>query len=54
MAGRGKRGGARVIYFWHPESATLLMLFAYAKNERDDLTPAQRQALRTIVESEYP
>jgi hypothetical protein len=54
LAGRGKRGGARVIYFWHPESARILMLFAYAKNERDDLTPAQRQALRRIVESEYP
>jgi hypothetical protein len=54
VAGRGKRGGARVIYFWHPESARILMLFAYAKNEREDLTIAQRQALRKIVESEYP
>jgi hypothetical protein len=54
VAGRGKRGGARVIYFWHPESARILMLFAYAKNEREDLTIAQRQALRKVVESEYP
>jgi len=54
VAGRGKRGGARVIYFWHPDSARILMLFAYAKNEREDLTVAQRQALRRIVESEYP
>jgi hypothetical protein len=54
MAGRGKRGGARVIYFWHPESARILMLFVYSKNEREDLTAAQRQALRRTVESEYP
>ena len=54
IAGRGKRGGARVIYFWHPESARILMLFAYPKNELEDLTLAQRQALRRIVESEYP
>jgi hypothetical protein len=54
VAGRGKRGGARVIYFWHPESARILMLFAYVKNEREDLTVTQRQALRRIVESEYP
>lgn len=54
LAGRGKRGGARVIYFWHPESARILMLFAYSKNEREDLTIAQRQVLRRIVESEYP
>jgi len=53
VAGRGKRGGARVIYFWHVRSATLLMLFAFAKNEREDLTPAERQALRRVVESEY-
>lgn len=31
----------------------MLLLFAYAKNERDDLTSAQCQALRKIVESEY-
>jgi hypothetical protein len=54
VAGRGKRGGARVIYFWHPESARILMLFAYAKNERDDLTLLQRQAFRRVVEEEYP
>jgi hypothetical protein len=54
LPGRGKRGGARVIYFWHPLSETLLMLFAYPKNERDDLTTAQRQLLRRIVEEEYP
>jgi hypothetical protein len=53
-AGRGKRGGARIIYFWHQASARILMLFVYAKNERDDLTFAERQALRRIVESEYP
>ena len=54
MSGRGKRGGARVIYFWHARSATLLMLFAFAKNERDDLTPRQLEALRRIVETDYP
>lgn len=52
--GRGKRGGARVIYFWHAASETILMLFAYPKNEREDLTPAQRKALRLVIEKEYP
>lgn len=54
LPGRGKRGGVRVIYFWYPPSEALLMLFAYPKNERDDLTAAQRQLLRKIVEEEYP
>jgi hypothetical protein len=53
-AGRGKRGGARVIYFWHAKSQHLLMLFVYPKNEQADLTPIQRRALRKIVETEYP
>jgi hypothetical protein len=54
MAGGGKRGGARIIYYWHLPSSRLLMLFAYAKNERVDLTAHQRDALRKIVEEEYP
>jgi len=54
LPGRGKRGGARVIYFWHVSSQTILMLFVYPKNERSDLSAAQRQVLRQIVEKEYP
>ena len=53
-SGRGKRGGARIIYFWHATSETILLLFVYPKNERGDLTPAQRKALRVMVEKEYP
>jgi len=30
------------------------MLFVFAKNERDDLSPAQFKILRQIVEDEYP
>lgn len=54
MAGRGKRGGIRVIYYWAVKSERLLMLFAYPKNERDDLTAEQLKILRRLVESEYP
>jgi mRNA-degrading endonuclease RelE of RelBE toxin-antitoxin system len=52
--GRGKRGGARIVYFWHRASETVLLLFAYPKNERADLSTAQKRALRALVESEYP
>lgn len=51
---RGKRGGVRIVYYWHPATATILMLFVFAKNERDDLSPAQKATLRKIVEAEYP
>ncbi len=53
-SGRGKRGGTRVIYFSHPESNSLLMLFLFAKNETDDLTADQRKTLMKIIQSEYP
>jgi mRNA-degrading endonuclease RelE of RelBE toxin-antitoxin system len=53
-SGRGKRGGIRIIYFWHQRTARILMLLAYAKNERDDLTPSQKRALRHVIETEYP
>lgn len=52
-SGRGKRGGARVIYFWHKRGETILMLFVFAKSERSDLSQAQKAALRRIVEEEY-
>jgi mRNA-degrading endonuclease RelE of RelBE toxin-antitoxin system len=53
-SGRGKRGGARVIYYWATEQEHLLMLFIYTKNESDDLTQDQIKTLRHIVEREYP
>ena len=53
-SGRGKRGGARVIYYWRTASDQIVMLFIYAKNELDDLTITQRRTLRKMIESEYP
>ena len=40
LEGRGKRGGARVIYFYHDMDMPLFLLDAYAKNERDTLSQA--------------
>ena len=52
-AGRGKRGGLRVIYFWAPREATVYMLYLYAKNEQGDLTPAQVRVLARLVREEF-
>jgi hypothetical protein len=38
LEGRGKSGGARVIYFYHSAGMPLFALTAYAKNERSDLS----------------
>ena len=51
-SGRGKRGGTRVIYYWARSRSTLLMLLAYPKNVQDDLTSAQRKALKALVVEE--
>jgi mRNA-degrading endonuclease RelE of RelBE toxin-antitoxin system len=52
-SGRGKRGGIRVIYTWIPDRSWLLMLVAYPKSERDDLSRDQLRILRRIVEEEF-
>jgi mRNA-degrading endonuclease RelE of RelBE toxin-antitoxin system len=52
-SGRGKRGGLRIIYYWATARQQILMLFIFAKNEQDDLTPDQRKMLKQVVEMEY-
>ena len=51
-SGRGKRGGVRVIYYWHAADQTFYMLLVYPKNVQDDLTPAQLKTLRRLMEEE--
>jgi hypothetical protein len=52
MAGRGKRGGSRVIYYWMTAKSQIYMLLVYAKNEQDDLTAEQLKELRALVKEE--
>ena len=49
IEGGGKRGGIRVIYYWFKADDQLGMLYAYAKAEREDLTPQQLKQLAEIV-----
>ncbi len=53
IAGRGKRGGVRVIYYWAPRLDVVLMLYIYAKNKQENLTPTETKMLSKIVEEEY-
>ena len=52
-AGRGKRGGLRVIYYGAPREATVYMLYLYAKNEQGDLSSAQVRRLARLVREEF-
>ena len=38
--GRGKRGGARVIYYWHKPKHYVYLIYGYVKSEREDLSAA--------------
>jgi hypothetical protein len=49
LPGRGKRGGARVIYFFHGPDMPLFALSAYGKSERADLSQADRNAFRRLT-----
>jgi hypothetical protein len=49
LEGRGKRGGARVIYFHHDAGMPLFALTAFAKNERADLSHQDRNDFQQLT-----
>jgi hypothetical protein len=49
LAGRGKSGGARVIYYYHDSALPVFALTAYAKNERANLSQADCNAFRRLT-----
>ena len=49
FGGRGKSGGGRAIYFLLMSDDTALLLTAYAKNEKDDLSAKDRKVLQALV-----
>lgn len=50
---QGKRGGIRVVYYWHKAEESFFMLCAYPKSVQDELTPDQLRWLRRIVREEF-
>ena len=47
--GRGKSGGARVIYFVLTARGTLYLLDIYAKSAKEDLTDADKHEIRRLI-----
>src|SRR5207248_7127996 len=47
---KGKRGGARVIYLHVPQVDWIFLLDIYGKDEKDDLSPAEKKALKLLAE----
>ena len=47
--GKGKRGGARVVYLHIPEAFRIDLLAIYGKDEQDDLSPRERRVLASMA-----
>jgi hypothetical protein len=47
--GRGKSGGARIIYFVVSQRGVVYLIDIYAKSEKEDLTDAERREIRKLV-----
>lgn len=47
--GRGKSGGVRVIYYFYSDAMPLYLLTLFAKNERANLSKAERNVLAELV-----
>lgn len=48
--GRGKSAGVRVIYYFHSDAMPLYLITLFAKNERANLTKAERNELAKLVD----
>jgi hypothetical protein len=49
--GSGKSGGVRLIYFYRSHRGAIYLLDIYAKSEQDDLSAADKAAMRRLVKS---
>ncbi len=47
--GSGKRGGARVIYFYHDAGRPLYLLMVYAKARKENLSADERRIVRDLA-----
>lgn len=48
-AHQGKRGGARIIYYYHDQNIPIFLFTAYAKNQKANITKDDCNLLRKII-----
>ncbi len=46
---KGKSGGARIIYYYHDDNIPIFLFTAYKKNQKENLTAAEKILLRKII-----
>lgn len=53
LPGRGKCGGCRIIYLHVKSASRIYLVYLYPKNEKVDLSAAQKKALKQIAHAIY-
>jgi hypothetical protein len=48
---KGKRGGVRVMYYYHTPALPVFLLTVFAKNERADISPREKVLLKRLTAS---
>jgi hypothetical protein len=48
--GKGKRGGLRILYLDLPDRERTYLLYAYGKDEAEDITAAEKKIFKALVE----
>lgn len=54
ITGRGKRRGARVIYYYVTAQDMILLIYAYAKSQTGDIPKPFLRAIAEAVKAEFP
>ena len=49
LPGKGKRGGARVIYYYHDQHMPILLITIYPKSAKSDLSQAEKKELQKLI-----
>jgi len=49
LLGKGKRGGARVIYYYHDRDMPILLITMYPKSAKRDLSQAEKNELKKLM-----
>ena len=50
LPGRGKSGGARVLYLWFPRHQTIVFYLIYTKGEMENVPAAQMNAIKHEIQ----
>jgi hypothetical protein len=48
-SGRGKRGGVRIIHYYHAARELVFLILAYAKTEQESLSMDEKRRMRQLI-----